>query len=152
MDALKIKLDAGAFMPERAHADDAGLDLFAPEECYISLFPTCRAKINTGVHVAVPRGHVGKIEAKSSLMETYGILTSGTIDSGYTGSIHVMLFNAGQETLKIVPGQKIAQLVIYPIITPQVVEVDKLDETERGDGGFGSTGAMAKEATGNGEV
>ena len=147
MDALKIKLDAGAFMPERAHADDAGLDLFYPNDTWRMLWVGSRMSIDTGVHVAIPRGYVGKIESKSSLMVKNGILTAGTIDSGYTGSINVTLFHFGEESIKIKPGMKIAQLVIYPIITPELVQVDKLEETERGDGGFGSTGAMAKGVT-----
>lgn len=148
---LKIKLDSGAFMPERAHADDAGLDLFIPDDISTRLCPAvpsgCRVIIDTGVHVAIPKGYVGKIEPKSSLMKKHGVLIAGTIDSGYTGSIHVIAFNFGGEFLKLEPGMKIAQLVIYPIITPELVWVDKLEETERGDGGFGSTGAMAKEVT-----
>lgn len=148
MDALKIKLDPGAFMPERAHADDAGLDLFFPNNVHWKQFWVgSRISIDTGVHVAIPRGYVGKIEAKSGLMVNQGIITAGTIDSGYTGSINVTLFNFGEESIKIKPGMKIAQLVIYPIITPEIVLVDKLEETERGDGGFGSTGAMAKGVT-----
>lgn len=145
MDALKIKLDLGAFMPERAHEDDAGLDLFYPKDSWGMLWAGSRMSIDTGVHVAIPRGYVGKIESKSSLMVKNGILTAGTIDSGYTGSINVTLFNFGEECIKIKPGMKIAQLVIYPIITPELVQVDKLEETERGDGGFGSTGAYASE-------
>ena len=141
---IDVKLDPGAFMPERAHDDDAGLDLFAPEGSTQRLWGGTRMLIDTGVHVAIPRGHVGKIESKSSFIVQHGILTAGTIDSGYTGSIKVMLFNLSGESVLIMSGMKIAQLVIYPIITPDVDIVNELPQTERGDKGFGSSGAMAK--------
>lgn len=151
LNKLEVMLDPGAYMPDRAHETDAGLDLFAPDGSTQWLWAGNRTRIDTGVHVAIPRGYVGKIEAKSSLMVQHGILTAGTIDSGYTGSINVMLFHAGKEPLLITPGRKIAHLVIYPIITPEPVIVDKMPETERGDAGFGSTGATAKEVP-HGEV
>ena len=140
---LKMVLDPGAIRPERAHKDDAGLDLMAPASCQI--WPGTRLLIDTGVHVQIPRGHVGMITSKSGLMQKCGILTSGTIDSGYTGALRVILFNTGRQRVQIKAGQKVAQLVIFPIITPEIEVVDTLEATERGDGGFGSTGAMAKE-------
>lgn len=139
---MKVVLDPGAIVPERAHSDDAGLDLMAPKA--LQIWPRQRAAIDTGVHVQIPHGHVGLITSKSGLMQKCGILTSGTIDSGYTGSLRVILFNTGGQRIQIQAGQKVAQLVVFPIITPEIEVVDKLDETERGDGGFGSTGAMAK--------
>ena len=139
---LKMVLDPGAILPERAHPDDAGLDLIAPKEIYV--WPGQRVLIDTGVHVQIPQGNVGLITSKSGLMQKCGILTSGTIDSGYTGRLRVILFNTGGQRVQIQEGQKVAQLVIFPIITPEIEVVDKLDETERGDGGFGSTGDMAK--------
>ena len=127
-------------MPTRAHKQDAGLDLYARE--YIEIEPRNSVKTDTGVHVAIPEGYVGMVKSKSGLMVKHDTVTDGTVDSGYTGSIVVKLFNHDYSELVIEPGQKIAQLVILPIITPELEEVDSLEETERGTGGFGSTGAF----------
>lgn len=135
---MKIKLDAGAYMPVRAHKDDAGLDLLSPIR--IVLHPNSWESIDTGVHVEIPKGYVGMITSKSGLMAKEGITSRGTIDSGYTGSIKAVLFNHCQKTYIVEKGQKITQLVIMPIITPELEVVDSLEETERGSNGFGSTG------------
>ena len=135
---LKVKLDKGAVMPNRAHKADAGLDLFSTEEAVVRLKES--VTIDTGVHVAIPEGYVGFIKSKSGLMVKHNILTDGTVDSGYTGAVKVTLFNHSYENFTILAGQKIAQLVLLPIITPEIELVDYLDETERGNGGFGSTG------------
>lgn len=134
---LKVKLDKGAVMPNRAHKDDAGLDLFAMETVYIA--PHTHEIVETGVHVAIPRGFVGLLTSKSGLMGK-GITCRGTIDSGYTGSVKAVMFNHSDKAYKVEQGSKVTQLVILPIITPEVELVDYLDETERGNGGFGSTG------------
>ena len=135
---MKIKLDVGAYMPVRAHKDDAGLDLLSPIRTVIP--PNSWESIDTGVHVEIPKGFVGMITSKSGLMAKEGITSRGTIDSGYTGSIKAVLFNHSQKTYIVEKGQKITQLVIMPIITPELEVVDSLEETERGFGGFGSTG------------
>ena len=88
----------------------------------------------------IPEGYVGFIKSKSGLMVNHGILTDGTIDCGYTGSIKVKLFNHGGSKYEVKKGDKIAQLVIVPCLLPELELVDKLEETDRGDGGFGSTG------------
>lgn len=143
-NALKVMLDPGAKMPTRAHKLDAGYDLYSP--VYAIVYPRWKGGaensvvIDTGVHVAIPEGYVGDIEPKSGLMVNHSIITDGTIDAGYTGSIKVKLFNLGNQICIIEKGQKIAQLVLKKIITPEMVAVDSLDETERGAGGFGSTG------------
>ena len=151
---MKIMLDAGAKMPTRAHEFDAGLDLYAPKTVTV---PGCRYMvtfanfnygivsvgqkvIDTGVHVQIPEGYVGLIKSKSGLMVNQGLLTDGTIDSGYTGSIKVKLFNTSPKDYKFNGGDKIAQLVIVPCLLPELELVDHLEETDRGDGGFGSTG------------
>lgn len=134
---MKIKLDAGAKMPERAHETDAGLDLFSMESGWVN--PGGAAIFDTGVHVAIPKGYVGLITSKSGLMKQ-GITSRGTIDSGYTGSIKAVLFNHGDRGVHIKIGDKITQLVLLPIITPELELVDDLEETERGGNGFGSTG------------
>lgn len=135
---MKVKLDPGAKMPTRAHSTDAGLDLYSPETVKIEARDS--AVIDTGVHVAIPEGFVGFVKSKSGLMVKEDIVTDGTIDSGYTGSIVVKLFNHSYANWVIKEGQKIAQLVLLPIITPELELVDELDDTERGTGGFGSTG------------
>lgn len=150
---MKIKLDEGAIMPTRAHEFDAGLDLYAPKTVsipgskYYSAIGHGYGKVyvgsrtvDTGVHVQIPEGFVGFIKSKSGLMANYGLLTDGTIDSGYTGSIRVTVFNTTCKDYVIKAGEKLAQLVIQPCMLPGLELVDELEETERGDGGFGSTG------------
>ena len=134
---MKIKLDPGAFMPERAHGTDAGLDLRARETKYV--FPGEHAIFDTGVHAAIPAAYVGLITSKSGLMAK-GITSRGTIDSGYTGSIKAVLFNHGAESYLVNKGDKITQLVILPTLLASVELVTELEETDRGDNGFGSTG------------
>lgn len=135
---MKIKLDSGAIMPNRAHRTDAGLDLYTPED--VTIWPHYRKSIDTGVHVEIPEGYVGLLTSKSGLMAKHGIMSSGTIDSGFTGSIKAVLFNLSDDALTVKKGQKITQLVLFPIITPDLEVVDELGDTERGEGGFGSTG------------
>lgn len=135
---LKVVLDPGAFMPQRAHKADAGLDLFSRESA--TIYPNAGGIFDTGVHVAIPEGYVGFLKSKSGLNVRHSIQSEGVIDSGYTGSIHVKLFNHGTTAVRIRQGQKISQLVILPIITPDLELVCSLEETERGNGGFGSTG------------
>lgn len=137
---IKIVVDPGAIMPTRAHSTDAGLDLFSPVRQVIRANDWER--IDTGVHVEIPEGYVGMITSKSGLMANEGITCRGTIDCGYTGSLKPVLFNHSRKDYIVEKGQKITQLVILPIITPELELVDDLDDTERGDGGFGSSGAF----------
>ena len=149
---MKIKPDNGAWLPTRAHETDAGLDLYTPIDVTV---PKCKAAIafgtkgeaqigsstiDTGVHVEVPKGYVGFIKSKSGLMVKHGLTADGTIDSGYTGAIHVKLFNHTNKDYHFKAGEKIAQLVILPIVTPDLELADELEDTDRGNGGFGSTG------------
>lgn len=135
---IKVKVDTGALLPKRAHSTDAGLDLYSPVrdvvECDGSL---C---IDTGVHIEIPEGYVGMIKSKSGLNTKHGITSEGVIDSGYVGSIKVKLYNHGLFDYTVEKGEKISQLVLIPIITPELELVDELEDTERSDGGFGSTG------------
>lgn len=148
IEQIKVKLDKGAICPTRAHEDDAGLDLYAPTEttvhgCDVIVFDDVRIgseTIDTGVHVEIPKGYVGYIKSKSGLNVNHGLTAEGVIDCGYTGSIRVKLYNHTAKAYTFAKGDKIAQLVLHPIITPSPVVVDELDDTERGDGGFGSTG------------
>ena len=135
---IKVMLDDGANLPERAHVADAGLDLRSPTR--FSIYAGESSIIDTGVHVAIPEGYVGMLKSKSGLNVKYGLLNEGVIDAGYTGSIIVKLYNFGDRDIMIEKGDKVSQLVILPIITPDVEVVNGLDCTDRGDSGFGSTG------------
>ena len=140
---MKVMLDEGAKMPTRAHPWDAGLDLYAPDVGCVWTITPCggSATIDTGVHMEIPEGYTGFIKAKSGLNVKHGLTCTGVIDAHYTGSIAVKLYNH-HPCLRydVKPGDKIAQLVILPCLLPELELVDSLEETDRGDGGFGSTG------------
>lgn len=139
---MKIQLDKNAVMPTRAHEYDAGLDLYAPmggDPVYIPPFGDS-VSIDTGVHIAIPQHFCGLVKSRSGLMVNHKIVTDGTIDCGYTGSIRVNLFNHGSKPYVVNPGDKIAQLVILPCCLPPLELVDRLEDTERGINGFGSSG------------
>lgn len=135
---LKIKLDDGATMPTRAHETDAGLDFYSRENKWINMRGS--AIFDTGVHVQIPAGYVGFLKSKSGLNVKHGLTSDGVIDSGYTGSIRVKLYNNSDTPYVINKGDKISQLVILPIETPLLQLVDEFESTERGDNGFGSSG------------
>lgn len=136
---MKITLDPGAYMPTRAHATDAGLDLYARESVTI---PAGGSGIfDTGVHISLPHGTVGMLKSKSGLNVKKNLLCEGVIDEGYTGPIVAKVYNHGRQDVTIEAGMKLVQLVILPILTPELELVDSLEDTARGDGGFGSTGA-----------
>ena len=134
---MKVVVDIGANIPTRAHPTDAGLDLYATKGGWI--LPKCKKTFGTGFHAAIPSGFVGFLTSKSGMMKT-GITSRGTIDSGYTGEIQAVLYNHGWKPVRIRKGQKITQLVIVPIAIPELEFVDSLEQTERADGGFGSSG------------
>ncbi|MBR2478928.1 MAG: dUTP diphosphatase [Clostridia bacterium] len=135
---IKIKLDNGAKIPTRAHETDAGLDLYARDE---QIVPAKESAIfDTGVHIELPEGTVGFLKSKSGLNVKHGIVSEGVIDVGYTGSIVVKLYNHSGYDYRVKAGDKITQLVILPILTPTPYLVDSLEETDRGDNGFGSSG------------
>lgn len=145
---MKIVLDEGAMMPTRGHAADAGLDLYAREDFTV---PGCSAPgmgfasvgcavHDTGVRVQIPEGYVGFLKSKSGLNVRNGITCEGVIDSGYVGKIVAKLYNHSDSAYHFRKGDKIVQLVLLPIITPELELVDSLEDTERGEGGFGSTG------------
>jgi dUTP pyrophosphatase len=144
---MKIMLDEGAKMPTRAHPWDAGLDLYTPVDVDVPYavpwtyeIEFGSATIDTGVHVEIPEGYVGFIKAKSGLNVKKGLLCEGVIDAHYTGSIKVKIYNFSNREHQFKAGDKIAQLVILPCVMPHLELVDHLEETDRGDGGFGSTG------------
>lgn len=135
---MKIKLDPMAWIPERAHDTDAGLDLKSPIN--ITVPARGSATIDTGVHIQLPPGTCGMLKSKSGLNVKHGITSEGVIDEGYTGSIVVKLYNHTFDDYHVNIGDKISQLVIVPILTPELKFVDDLEGGERGDNGFGSTG------------
>ena len=138
--ALKVKLNPGAKTPTRAHEFDAGLDLYCPDDCGQIIEAKDNATIDTGVCVEIPAGYAGFLKSKSGLNVKHGITSEGVIDSGYTGSIVVKLYNNSGLDYEIKAGDKISQLVILPIETPTVEIVDELAGSERGENGFGSSG------------
>lgn len=135
---MRIVLDKGAVMPTRAHETDAGLDLYARERKLIR--GRSSAVFDTGVHIELPAGTVGMIKSKSGLNVKHGLISEGVIDVGYTGSICVKLYNLSDKDYIVEIGDKISQLVVMPFIAPSLDLVDELEPTERGNGGFGSTG------------
>lgn len=135
---LSVVLDEGAIMPTRAHEEDAGLDLYSQENQVVSAKEA--GYFDTGVHIEIPKGFVGMLKSKSGLNVKFGIVSEGVIDAGYTGSIVVKLYNHSGYDYRVKRGDKISQIVILPIITPELEEVKELEQTSRGSGGFGSTG------------
>lgn len=126
-------------MPERAHSTDAGLDLRTRNGFWIA--PGSTAIADTGIHMQIPHGMYGSVQGKSGIGFKYDIFPiAGTIDEGYTGSIKVKLVNIGKRYKYFKKGDKIAQLVIQPYLPVTCELADTLEETERGDNGFGSTG------------
>lgn len=136
---MKIVLDEGARVPERAHILDAGYDLFSREDAVI---PARGSYVfDTGVHVQPPPMHYIKIESKSGLNVNHDVVScGGVIDEGYTGSIRVKLYNMGDRPYYVDKGDKIAQAIVTVYVAPPIKIVAELEETERGDNGFGSTG------------
>jgi dUTP pyrophosphatase len=136
------RLSDAARAPARAHDGDAGFDLFAAEPA--TLGPGERASVGTGIAVAIPDGHAGLVLPRSGLAARHGISlpnAPGLIDSGYRGEVRVLLLNTDRsEPFEVSPGDRIAQLVIARVESPEVREVASLEETGRGAGGFGSTG------------
>lgn len=161
---MRVVLDKGAYMPESAHDDDGGFDLRSREDKVVPAGGS--AVFDTGVHVELPkswkvlescsmypeeavcilREHefniltAGLLVSKSGLNVKHNITSTGLVDVGYTGSIKVKLYNHGTEDYHVKAGDKISQLVILPIIRPSIEQVDKLEDTKRGENGFGSSG------------
>lgn len=134
---IKLKKDSIVFIPERAHSTDAGLDIKSPVR--VNIKPYSAEMIDTNISVEIPHGYFGAIRNRSSMFAC-GIITDGTIDEGYTGTVKIVLRNLTQFDMHIEIGDKIAQLVIIPCSYEDVTVVDSLKTSERGIGGFGSTG------------
>ena len=135
---INVILDDGAYMPEFAHKTDAGADLRSP------ICATVPARgsvvIDTGVHVEIPEGYTIFLKSKSGLNVKHNLIGEGVVDSGFSGSIRVKLYNLGDTDYQILRGDKIIQMVILPCGYCEFTQVDKFADSERGTGGFGSTG------------
>lgn len=156
MDIKIVKLTENAILPSQAHSGDAGYDLYAVDR--VVLKPMARAVVKTGISIRIPFGYYGRVAPRSGLSVKNGIdVMAGVIDHSYTGEIGVVLINLNFNINQILnpiaqtfgsdmdfiinPGMKIAQLIIEKCHDVNWIQVDKLDETKRGDGGFGSTGS-----------
>ena len=133
-----MKLDTGAFPPVRCHATDAGMDLRCPFN--ITLMARSSLNIHTGVHIQLPQGTAGLLVSKSGLNCNHDITSTGLIDEGYTGEVVVKLHNHGFKNYTINKGDKISQLVVFPVLYEPIEIVKELEAGERGLDGFGSTG------------
>lgn len=140
-----LTLSDSAKLPERGSDMAAGYDLFADIAEDIIIDPHTTAMIGTGLAVAIPEGYFGGIYARSGLSSKEGLRPAnctGVVDADYRGEIKVALHNDSDFERTITPGQKIAQMVIMPFLSVEFQQVEQLDNTERGQGGFGSTGKM----------
>jgi dUTP pyrophosphatase len=135
------RLRPDAVLPERAYEGDAGLDLVACER--VELAPGERVVVGTGIAVAIPEGYAGFVQPRSGLAARHGISivnTPGLVDAGYRGELRVILLNTdATESFVVEPGMRIAQLVVLPVASVEIVELDELPDTERGVRGFGSS-------------
>ena len=135
---MNIYVEKGAYVPERAHKTDAGLDIKSKETRFVLAHSS--AIFHTGLHVQLPHGTAGLLVSKSGLNVKHGITSTGLIDEGYTGEIMVKLYNNSDESYLVQAGDKISQLVVIPVKYEQIKVVEKLADTERSSHGFGSTG------------
>lgn len=138
---IRVKLTDGAPMPRHAKPGDAGMDLTTRET--VEIAPQGTVKVGTGVAMEIPEGYYGAVVPRSGMATGRGVTivnTPGTIDSGYRGEIKLPLYNAGHELVTVERGERVAQIIIKRHETVECVEADELSETERGSGGFGSTG------------
>ena len=132
------KLDPKATLPSRGSSKAAGLDIYSIED--VAIEPKQRVLVRTGLAVAIPEGYYGRVAPRSGLA-TQGIdVLAGVIDADYRGEIGCLLYNTGDETIHLPAQSKICQLIIEKIITPTAVWADEISDTDRGSGGFGSTG------------
>ena len=144
MNPIHVKiLRSGAKLPTYGTAGAAGADLYACIDATVTVWPRETVFIPTGIALEVPQGCAGLVYARSGLACKRGLAPAnkvGVIDSDYRGEWLIYLYNQASEPRVINPGDRVAQLVLLPVLTPTVVEADSLDETDRGAGGFGSTG------------
>jgi len=142
VDVAAVRLDRELPLPAYARPGDAGLDLRTSES--VKLEPGERRLVPTGLAIAIPEGHAGLVLPRSGLAMQKGVTVlnaPGLIDSGYRGELKVLLINHGPAVVAIERGERIAQLVIQAVARAKLVEVERLPDSARGEGGFGSTGA-----------
>ena len=135
------KIHPDAVLPSYAHPSDAGMDVRSVED--LTIAPGKRALVHTGLVMLLPPMYEAQVRPRSGLAFKSGVTvlnTPGTIDSGYRGEVGVILANFGEVDFQVKKGDKIAQIVIAPVTQPEIVETSEVDETDRGSGGFGSTG------------
>ncbi|TFG07575.1 dUTP diphosphatase [Candidatus Thorarchaeota archaeon] len=139
---IKVKrVHKEAQVPRTAKTGDVAFDLYSVED--YELQPGERTAVRTGLAMEIPRGYEGQVRPRSGLALKHGITvlnTPGTIDSGYRGEVKAIMINHGTEPFKVEKGMRICQLAIRPVPTSEISVVDELSDSERGDGGFGSTG------------
>lgn len=136
---LKVKrIHPGAKLPSYAHPGDAGFDLFSSIDHDLAAGEV--KAIPTGIQMAIPKGFVGLVWDKSGISLRSVHRLAGVVDAGYRGEVQVVLANLGRESYAVKKGMKIAQMLIQPVETVEIMEADELDDTSRGQGGFGSTG------------
>ena len=144
MEPIRVKkLNENAILPAYGSAEAAGADLYACLDAPVEIAPGETAWISTGIALEVPKGCAGLVYARSSLGAKRGLAPAnkvGVIDSDYRGEIRVVLLNHSKQTQTVAPGERVAQFLITPVLTPAYTEVAELSDTDRGAGGFGSTG------------
>ena len=148
MQVRIAKIHPDAIVPHYVHPGDSGMDVYSIED--VTIPPGETALVRTGLKIAVPEGFEAQMRPKSGLALNHAISlpnTPGTIDSGYRGEIRVILINHGRQPYHVEKQSKIAQLVICPVIRADIQEVAELDDTARGEGGFGSTGLRHPDAS-----
>ena len=141
MQVKVLKLKENAILPRYAHPGDAGADVFAAGHVVIE--PGATALVPTGIAIELPHGYEAQVRPRSGLALKHSVSvlnTPGTIDAGYRGEVGVIMINHGREPFEINPGDRIAQMVIKPVLEIEMVEAETLSDTSRGAGGFGSTG------------
>jgi dUTP pyrophosphatase len=144
MELIRVKkLKENAILPAYGSAEAAGADLYACLDAPVTIAPGETAWIPTGIALEVPKGCAGLVYARSSLGAKRGLAPAnkvGVVDSDYRGEIRVVLLNHSKQTQVVAPGERVAQFLITPVLTPAYVEAEELSDTDRGQGGFGSTG------------
>lgn len=144
MDVIRVKkLNPNAILPTYGSVEAAGADLYACLESPVTIEPGETVWIPTGIALEVPKGCAGLVYARSSMGVKRGLAPAnkvGVIDSDYRGEIRVVLLNHGKQTQTVEHGERVAQFLITPVLTPAYMEVESLSDTDRGAGGFGSTG------------
>ena len=136
-----IPLREGAHIPQKAHEDDAGFDLYASEDFLLKAHGF--GCVPTAISIELPEGYEAQVRPRSGLAAKFGVTVlnaPGTIDAGYRGEVKVILINHGDTDFEISAGMRIAQLVVSPVLSARFIQADSLTETDRGEGGFGSSG------------